>query len=338
MTKVQARRVARQLVLSFALSAAGAPQIPASEAAPTASMAPLDAGIQLFNSKKFTDAKAYFAEAVAKNPSDAESTYYLGRCGVAMNDVDAAIESFEKAVALQDASAVYHHWLGRAYGEKALNSGMFKKLSLAPKVRKEMERAVALDPNDLGARADLLDYYMEAPGIVGGSADKALEQAAEIRKRDALAGHYAYVNVYRRQKKNDLVEQEYLAATRENPAKTEPRIQLGFFYQGAERYDDALRVFEGIVKGDPNQTMALYQVGKTGALSGRNLDRAAECLLAYIQHTPTEDEPPLTFAHYRLGQVYEKKGDVAAAKTEYAAALALDPNNKDAKTALKKIS
>jgi tetratricopeptide (TPR) repeat protein len=181
-------------------------------------------------------------------------------------------------------------------------------------------------------------YYLGRSCVATDDVDKALEQAAEIKKRDSLKGHYSYVRVYRDQKKNDLAEQELLAAAKESPSDTGPRIQLGFFYQGLERYDDAFRVFEEILKADASHMMALYQVGRTGAMSGKNLDRAAECLKTYMQHTPGEGEPSFAYAHFRLGQVFEKMGRLDAAKQEYSAALQVDPNHKDAKAALKKLS
>ena len=50
------------------------------------------------------------------------------------------------------------------------------------KVRTEFERAVELDPKNSEARADLAEFYIEAPSIVGGGKDKARAQA------EALAG------------------------------------------------------------------------------------------------------------------------------------------------------
>ena len=62
----------------------------------------------------------------------------------------------------------YHLWLGRTYGEKADASNFLTAAGLAKKVRTEFERAVQLDPGNVMARTDLAEFYLEAPGIVGG--------------------------------------------------------------------------------------------------------------------------------------------------------------------------
>ena len=58
-------------------------------------------------------------------------------------------------------------------------------LSLDPKGG-EFEKAVKLDPNYIDARFGLMEFYLMAPRLMGGGADKAREQAVEIRKRDVV--------------------------------------------------------------------------------------------------------------------------------------------------------
>ena len=45
---------------------------------------------------------------------------------------------------------------------------------------------------NLDARSDLLDYYLQAPPLVGGDAAKARTQAQEITKRNAEEGKKAW--------------------------------------------------------------------------------------------------------------------------------------------------
>jgi hypothetical protein len=98
---------------------------------------------------------------------------------------------FEQAVHLEVDNADYHLWLGHAYGEQARRASASEQFFLACKVRRHLEQAVALDPEHLAARVALMEYYLQAPSLVGGSPEKAQQQAAEIAKRDAQQGMQA---------------------------------------------------------------------------------------------------------------------------------------------------
>jgi len=101
-------------------------------------------------------------------PKDAESYNLLCRAYFMLNDWDKGIAACEKAVSLDSGNAQYHLWLGRIYGEKADRANFFSAAGLAKKVRNEFETAVRLNPNSADARTDLAEFYLEAPGIVGG--------------------------------------------------------------------------------------------------------------------------------------------------------------------------
>src|SRR5205807_2021766 len=123
-------------------------------------------------------------------PNDAASYNYLCRAYFALADWDHAVAACEKSVALAPDSSDYHLWLGRAYGEKADRVNPFSAASLAGKVRREFERAVQLNPRSVEARADLAEFYLDAPGIVGGGQDKARAQAAALGSLSQAKAHY----------------------------------------------------------------------------------------------------------------------------------------------------
>ena len=218
-----------------------------------------------------------------------------------------------------------------------MEASVFRQPGLAKKTRVAWEKAVALDPNSLDARDSLIQFYLQAPGVMGGGVDKAREQAAEIRKRDAVRGHIASANIALDQKDPAGAERELKAAIQEAPAEPRPRLSLALLYQEQEKWAAAFDTLEALLKTAPDNYDALYQVGRAAALSGQRLDRAEECLKRYLGHTPGPQSAPLANAHFRLGQVYEKKGNKAQARAEYQAALKLDPRLEDAKKALAKL-
>src|SRR6476660_3394121 len=96
-----------------------------------------------------------------------------GKAAMLRNDAEAAAALFEKAVAQNPKSAEAHYLLGTAYGSQAETAGIFGQASLAGKTKDEFEKAVELDLNLLDARFGLIQFYTFAPGIMGGSYDKA---------------------------------------------------------------------------------------------------------------------------------------------------------------------
>lgn len=250
-----------------------------------------------------------------------------------------AVEIMEKAVAAKPNDAKRYFWLGTAYGVSGREASMFKAISIAGKARESFEKAVALDPNFLDARFALLEFHLMAPGVMGGDEDKAREHAAEIKKRDASAGHRAFALIAVSKKDLKTARAEYAAAVRETPDATKPRYWYGVFLMmndknyaaSGEQFDAALRI-------DPNYMPAYFQIGHLAALSGVNLARGEETLKKYIATNVESENLSIYRAHYWLGLIYEKQGKKAEARAQFKESLRLRSENKDAQEALKRVS
>jgi tetratricopeptide (TPR) repeat protein len=149
-------------------------------------------GIQLFAKGQLVEAREFFVAFVNGQPKSPVGVFYLGRIAFEEQHYDRAIEWLEKAVQRDSGNSNYHLWLGRAYGHQAEQSAVCIQPFLAKKVKEQFEQAVALDPENLTARADLMEYYLKAPGFLGGSKEKAWQQAEEITRRDVDQGIQAW--------------------------------------------------------------------------------------------------------------------------------------------------
>ena len=254
------------------------------------------------------------------------------------DDVEAAITAYEKAVAAEPRNAEAHFLLGTAYGRQAQQASLFKQASLVKKTKAEFEKAVELDPNLLEARFALIDYYLIAPGFMGGSEEKAVAQAAEIKKRDALDGHRAYARVYMRQKKNDLARKEYVDAVREQPQSAKAHYFLGVFLMNEKNWNGSMHEYEMALQLDPNFAPVMFRIGQHAARSETSYERGENALRKYLTHKPADNEPSHGAAWYWLGQIQEKQGKKAEAKQSYANALKLAPSSTEIKDALKRVS
>ena len=262
-----------------------------------------------------------------------------GRVAMQRSDYEAAVEHLERAVAQTPNNAEAHYLLGEAYGSLAQRANIFKQASLASKTHREFARAVELDPNHLDARMGLVQFFVMAPGFMGGDHHKAIEQANEIKKRDAMRGHRAFAYIYGQDKKPELARKEYVDAVQEQPNSPGAHYWLGISFLTADKnYKAATEEFEKAVRVDPAFMPGWFQLGHMAAVTGANLQRGEEALLKYLAYAPKPDDPPHYRAHFWLGGIYERQGKKAEARQSYATSLHLNPNQKDVQEALKKIS
>jgi len=257
----------------------------------------------LFEAHRFTEARPIFERISATNPQNADVHYYLGDLALERADVATAVRELERAVALEPASARDHNALGFAYGESAERAGLFGKFDLARKCVAEFERAVALDPNNVDFHESLLRYYSRAPSFLGGGPGKANAEAATIQRLDPKRGHQAFA--------------------------------ILLFDEG--KYDPALAELDKVLESSPRDYATLYQVGRMAAISGQHLDRGLESLQLCLKLDAPRDAASHATVQWRMGNILEKKGDLAGARAAYRVALRLDPEFTAASEALKKI-
>src|SRR5438128_6111388 len=261
-----------------------------------------------------------------------------GRAALSHGELDRAIAQFEKAVTVNPNNSEGHYYLGMAYGRQAQKAGIFRGMSEIGKAKAEWLRAVELNPNYVDARLALIDFYIVAPAIVGGSEDKAIEQAVEVRKRDALDGHRAYARIYTRQKKFDLAVKEMVEAVREQPKSAKAHHLLGNALLNQEDWKGSLHEYEMALSLDAAYMPAYFRIGQNAARSESNYARGEEAIRKYLEYKPADDEPPLANAWYWLGMIQEKQGKKAEARQSYLNGQKLAPDSKDIGEALKRVS
>ena len=146
-------------------------------------------------------APASIKDMVPTRPT-AENYAKLGHWYADHKQFPCAADAFSSAVHLEPASAsMYYFWGLSLYS--AGNAGS----ALAP-----LQRAVQLDPNNVGARTDLAEFYLEAPGIVGGGQDKARAQADMVAKLNPAKAHWIQGRLAEKNKDSSTAEKEYRAA------------------------------------------------------------------------------------------------------------------------------
>jgi Flp pilus assembly protein TadD len=271
----------------------------------------------------------------SSNPRDAESMHLLCRAYFQYEDWDRAESRCKRAIELQPNNSGFHRWLGRIYGQKAERATL--PIGLALKTRDEFHRAAQLDPTDTNAAIDVAEYYLEAPGMMGGGQDKAREQAKVIGKISPAQEHWVYARIAEKNKDYPAAEREYRQMIEVSKGNAEAWLNLGFFYRNRKRYEDMEQAFVKMSQAPMPAREVLVEASNSLLRTGRAFPFAIELLHRYFAEGPVEEAPAFK-AHNLLGQILEKQADSTGAATEYKACLALARNFEPCRQGLKRVT
>lgn len=302
-------------------------------AADTVNAAPED----LLRAGRANDARRMLDAAIQQNPKNAEAYNLLCRLYFQLEQWDNALHMAEKSVDLEPKNSNYHLWLGRAAGRKAETANPFVAWGLARRVHSEFERAVELDGDNLPARSDLAEYYMEAPGFLGGDKKKAREQADVIAKKDPALATYIYARLAEKQG-SPQAEREYKSAITKSGNTSRYWIELAYYYRRAGRVGDMEAAIHQAGQAPRQGTAPEYDGAYLLLRTNRNPNVAIQMLRRSVSDNISSEDAPAFRVHYMLGELLEKQGDNKAAAAEFRSALEMASEFHPARDALDRIS
>ena len=297
-----------------------------------------EAARQAYDASNYREAVQELQAAAAKDPKNGDVQLLLTKCYLELQEHDAAINSAERAVAIDPNNSLYHEWLGKAYGEKASHASMFSALSLAKKTHKEFETAVQLNDRNYSARQALIEFDCSAPGIAGGGEDKALPELAKLQEMDASEWHYAEGNCRRQKKDFAAADAEFTKSLQSHPKSAELIYDIGDYAVRRSEPTTLLEVADVGERVAPADARGKYYRAVGLILKNESPDVSERLLQEYLKKAPKRNGfPRYAAAHEWLGRLHESRGDKAEAEKEYRAALQLDPKDKNARDALKRL-
>ena len=278
------------------------------------------------------------AVALARPLADTSATAatLLGRMAWQSANYKDAARWLDAAIALDPRHVDAYVWRGRTYLQELETTSFLRKGAVAGRARSMFDKAVEIEPSNFAAREARTEYLMNAPGIAGGSIDKARAEAYAAKRASPIRGALLVGRVEEKAGNTAAAEAEYRALATSFPDSSGGWEALTTLYQSQSRWDDAFRIIDDRLRTKPDDYGMLYQLGRAASLSGQRLEAGEEALHRYLTRDNARKALDGT-AHFRLGAVRERRGDKAGAQSEYELALSLDPRNAAARRALERL-
>ncbi len=275
---------------------------------------------EYFKQEQFSKAKPIFERFLKENPRHKKTREYLGDIAAYKKDWDTAIGYYEALAKEESNNANYHFKYGGALGMKALSISRVRALTYIGDIKHELELAAKLDSKHIEARWALVEFYIQLPGLLGGSENKALAFAEELGKISPVDGYLAkgYVAEYTERPKD--AERFYKKAI-EVGGSPHTYEKLSNLYEKNNQPKEALETTSKSLKKHKRNQLN-YQIGKISAQYNIEPEYGIDCLSQYLADYSIKDGVPKDWAYYRLAQIYKNLGKKQIALTWINKALA----------------
>ncbi|MGI4854419.1 MAG: hypothetical protein ACRYF4_10285 [Janthinobacterium lividum] len=254
-------------------------------------------------------------------PRSAQGDALLCALYGSVGQYDQAVVACEAAAADEPSSSTYALALARAYGAKADHAGAITGLRLVGKIRSSFERAVTLDGNSVEALSDLGQFYVEAPGAVGGGLDRARALLPRLKPLSAARTLRLSAMIAAKSKDNEAAEQNYQSelTIAHSP---EAYVDLANFYRSRKDWDKAAANAKAAITRDVACGPDVLDAAGILIALRRDLPAAQTALRCYLRE-PQAEVASYAKAYTLLGDSLRESGDAAGARTAYQDALAL---------------
>jgi len=246
-----------------------------------------------------------FAAAIAKlsNAEDAASLRLLGQSYFMAGELKKASEALEQSLQIDPQNSNTYLWLGRTYGRRAETAFPMAAPALASKARTNLEKAVELDSHNWEAVDDLFDYYLQAPGFLGGGIDKAAKLAELIATHDPAQGSFAQARIAEEHKQYRAAETDLRRAVELAPHQVGRVVDLARFLAKRGRYRESDEVFVKAMSIAPDSPRVVWGRAHSLVETNRNLPEARALLKKYLTLNLSPNDTPRQDAERLLRKV-----------------------------------
>lgn len=257
-------------------------------------------------------------QRLAQRADDAQAV--LASALVALTDDDAprreaAIRQAEACLRIAPKAAPCHYALGAVLGVHSMSQGMLKIVGNVGRVKKALQAAVALEPQWYIGRGALVEFYAQAPSVVGGSLSRAREVARAAPLPDQARALEARIALT-----EDRFEEALKLLAEVKPGKDAAvdadlrqwwlAASVGLVSVG--KVEQARASLERLAREQPDQAAGPYGLGRLSYETGA----VAESVQHYERSARLKGADRLSL-DYRMGISQQALGRVEAARSAF---------------------
>jgi tetratricopeptide (TPR) repeat protein len=299
---------------------------------------PVDDARALMAERKYQEAVDLLTTKLDQAHSRPEALIVLTTALNAVGDYKNGVKYGKQAIGAAAYSSEAHLQYALAMRMKMQDQRMKAIFTVGP-YKKELQKAIDLDPKNVEARQEQIGFLIEAPGFAGGDRDTARERITELKKIDWRQAMLMQGMLLQAEEDRAGANAVYGKMVERDPGDGEARQALAFSLQATERYTEADRHFAVLLEDDDRERAlsARYQLARSRILGEYEAQQAVDYLLEYIEQLvePVRNLPTASNAYWRLGLAYEQLDRTAEARKALEKAVSLDADNDSAKDALK---
>ncbi len=278
------------------------------------------------DAKKYAEVETAVAAKLAVEPNNADALVANIDLILLQSNIkrfDDAAKMAEQCIAHNPKNSECHEALGNVLSAKAEQGDIMAAMGSLGTIRDAFKQAIALDPTNYNATVSLLGFYLEVPGLMGGSTSSAKKLIRSTEKINPAVATLL-------QAKFDLYDEEFAKAssgalavnTSNNPTLAKLQrdllVEIGLTFNREKQFSDAEKVFTALVKSHPDFAPAYLGLGRALLEQGKTAD-ALPALEQSLQINAT------AAVHYRLGQTWQALGDSTKAVSAFEQALVFKP-------------
>lgn len=268
--------------------------------------------------QRYEDAEVTLQRALATHPRDLDL----------LNNLNLVLTQAKK---LAGAETVIRQMIEadpNSYDHRLRLARLFIEAGVSDRAETVLRDAVTADPESEQRWLVLAEFFLKRKDIPSGERI-LLDAATQIPLSSRI--QFGLGALYRRSGQEEKARQRYATIIedyKDKPARLEAKVKLAEMDLVAGRPVDAERQVDEVLKENPRSSDGLTLSGQM-ALARRDGKEAVQAF-----RTVLHDQPELATVQYLLGQAYQLIGDTNLAKESFERAVALYPDQVDAKRSL----